>query len=471
MAVVPSSLIFRLIRPALSVPFSRARQSRRLLGTFVPSTSSTPAIEEERLPHYNVEHFYPVQPKEIFEDRYQAIAKLGFGGGSTVWLARNLDSRFSKAESGEGDSEPYVVLKFGTCDYLHKEAARHELEVYRHLSISDPSHNGKQYIQTLVDKFEVAGPHGTHICLVFEPMRETLSAYQSRLKGARLPLELLKLYVVCLLDGLDCLHSRCRIVHADLKLENILVSFEDTSILEKFVQVHDERKMPRVDRGGHSIYQSQNQFGPLQVRLGPIVPIISDFGHAQWINESQPQINPIQPDNYRAPEVILGTGWGSSADIWNFGVLLWNMVEGTKKNLFGNIHSQEGTYMARNHLAQMIALLGPPPVKLLECERKMRTWNFAPAMENYENRACHKVYEFYGGSFFDDKGSFLYPELIPKELKFENTIATLENEEKSAFLDFVAGGMLRWDPVERKTAKELLTHPWLADVVLPWERV
>ncbi|PBP27793.1 hypothetical protein BUE80_DR001220 [Diplocarpon rosae] len=362
MAVVPSSLIFRLIRPALSVPFSRARQSRRLLGTFVPSTSSTPAIEEERLPHYNVEHFYPVQPKEIFEDRYQAIAKLGFGGGSTVWLARNLDS-FSKAESGEGDSEPYVVLKFGTCDYLHKEAARHELEVYRHLSISDPSHNGKQYIQTLVDKFEVAGPHGTHICLVFEPMRETLSAYQSRLKGARLPLELLKLYVV-----------------------------------------HDERKMPRVDRGGHSIYQSQNQFGPLQVRLGPIVPIISDFGHAQWINESQPQINPIQPDNYRAPEVILGTGWGSSADIWNFGVLLWNMVEGTKKNLFGNIHSQEGTYMARNHLAQMIALLGPPPVKLLECERKMRTWNFAPAMENYENRACHKVYEFYGGSFFDDKG-------------------------------------------------------------------
>ncbi|PBP19440.1 hypothetical protein BUE80_DR009629, partial [Diplocarpon rosae] len=126
--------------------------------------------------------------------------------------------------------------------------------------------------------------------------------------------------------------------------------------------VHDERKMPRVERGGHSIYQSQNQFGPPQVRLGPLVPIISDFGDAQWINESQPQINPIQLDNYRGPEVILGTGWGSSADIWNFVVLLWNMVERTKKNLFGNIYSQEGTYMPRNHLAQMIALLGPPPV-------------------------------------------------------------------------------------------------------------
>lgn len=100
------------------------------------------------------------------------------------------------------------------------------------------------------------------------------------------------------------------------------MSFEDASVLVEFVQAQSENPMLQIERDGYSIYQSHNQFGPLRVRLGPIVPVIADFGHAQWIDNSQPQINPIQPDYYRAPEVILGTGWGSSADIWNLGVLV-----------------------------------------------------------------------------------------------------------------------------------------------------
>lgn len=36
----------------------------------------------------------------------------------------------------------------------------------------------------------------------------------------------------------------------------------------------------------------------------------------------QTGIYPIQPDHYRAPEVILGCGWDSKADIWNFGVMV-----------------------------------------------------------------------------------------------------------------------------------------------------
>ena len=34
------------------------------------------------------------------------------------------------------------------------------------------------------------------------------------------------------------------------------------------------------------------------------------------------QIHPIQPDSYRAPEVLLGVGWSYSADIWNLGVMV-----------------------------------------------------------------------------------------------------------------------------------------------------
>jgi hypothetical protein len=48
-------------------------------------------LEEELLSYYNANEFYPVQHGKIYNERYQTIAKLGFGGGSTVWLARDLN--------------------------------------------------------------------------------------------------------------------------------------------------------------------------------------------------------------------------------------------------------------------------------------------------------------------------------------------------------------------------------------------
>lgn len=44
-------------------------------------------------------------------------------------------------------------------------------------------------------------------------MRETLSMYQRRFDGGRMPLPLVKTYIRVLLTGLDYLHTKCRIVH------------------------------------------------------------------------------------------------------------------------------------------------------------------------------------------------------------------------------------------------------------------
>lgn len=51
---------------------------------------TTKTIEEEALPHYNPKAFFPVQPGKVFSKKYETIVKLGYGGGSTVWLAREL---------------------------------------------------------------------------------------------------------------------------------------------------------------------------------------------------------------------------------------------------------------------------------------------------------------------------------------------------------------------------------------------
>ena len=49
-------------------------------------------------------------------------------------------------------------------------------------------------------------------------------------------------------------------------------------------------------------------------------------------------------------------------------------------------------------------------------------------------------------------------------LKIEQTLeaaeVVLQNEDKDSFLAFITS-MLRWDPKERKTAKELLEDKWL----------
>jgi serine/threonine-protein kinase SRPK3 len=47
-------------------------------------------LEEETLPDYKAHKYYPVRLGEVFQSRYQAVAKLGYGTGSTVWLCRDL---------------------------------------------------------------------------------------------------------------------------------------------------------------------------------------------------------------------------------------------------------------------------------------------------------------------------------------------------------------------------------------------
>ena len=51
---------------------------------------ATKKIEEEDLPSYVPEDYYPVYIGEVFGSRYQVVGKLGFGVNSTVWLCRDL---------------------------------------------------------------------------------------------------------------------------------------------------------------------------------------------------------------------------------------------------------------------------------------------------------------------------------------------------------------------------------------------
>jgi hypothetical protein len=47
-------------------------------------------VEEETIPEYRADNFYPVRLGEICNDRFQTVGKLGYGSSSTIWLARDL---------------------------------------------------------------------------------------------------------------------------------------------------------------------------------------------------------------------------------------------------------------------------------------------------------------------------------------------------------------------------------------------
>lgn len=55
------------------------------------------AREEETLPRYDPQKFYPVSIGQTFDERYKVVAKLGFGGQSTIWLAQDVQRFVDKS--------------------------------------------------------------------------------------------------------------------------------------------------------------------------------------------------------------------------------------------------------------------------------------------------------------------------------------------------------------------------------------
>ncbi|KAG6006485.1 hypothetical protein E4U21_007029 [Claviceps maximensis] len=142
----------------------------------------------------------------------------------------------------------------------------------------------------------------------------------------------------------------------------------------------------------------------------------------------------------------------------NFGKMLWELLSGD--SLF--CQSASEPYSPAQHLADMIALIGPPDPLLLQRQKDMSYWRWAPAALNPKGRLCSNAAEFYGGPFFSEDGAFLTSDLIPKGRCLENELpeCIIEEGHVDLFLRFFKR-MLCWLPDDRATAADLLKDPWL----------
>lgn len=54
--------------------------------------------------------YHPIEIGNVLNDRYEIVDKLGYGGWSTVWLARDSrQKRYVALKVGIADSLPYEI--------------------------------------------------------------------------------------------------------------------------------------------------------------------------------------------------------------------------------------------------------------------------------------------------------------------------------------------------------------------------
>ncbi|KAG8412175.1 hypothetical protein J3458_014367 [Metarhizium acridum] len=271
-------------------------------------------LEEEKSSSYDPKNCYPARIGETIHGKYRLISKLGWGTGSTVWLA-GVVSRWP------WKTQRYVALKITNSSATVQEAARKEIEISNYICSLWTTHRGQEYVRKVLDSFEVTRSGRTHLCLAFEPLRQPLwmLGRQTSPNGLLQP-RIIKALLPGILECLDFLHAECHVIHTDLKGDHFMLPFEDPAVLKDYVREQEANPAPFEERRGRPVYESRPDFGRLRRGVGFVK--LTDFGLAVRGDVSTMYYHDIQPLEYTAPEVMLQAGWSYSADIWNLGLVV-----------------------------------------------------------------------------------------------------------------------------------------------------
>ena len=192
------------------------------------SSSGHSDSDSEGSSGYKKGGYHPVLIGDVYcAGRYIIERKLGWGHFSTVWLA---------TDNSVPPSHPhrFVAIKVQKSATQYTEAAEDEIKLLtcaayglkrkekrNPVTHQTPVHPGRAHVITLLHHFVLTGPHGRHVCLVFECMGPNLLSLIKRYNYQGVPVPLVKHVTRQILLGLDWLHRVCGIIHTDLKVTTI----------------------------------------------------------------------------------------------------------------------------------------------------------------------------------------------------------------------------------------------------------
>ncbi|KAF5461575.1 hypothetical protein F2P56_017657 [Juglans regia] len=418
--------------------------------------ASPPRRDDDREGHY------VFNLGENLTPRYKILCKMGEGTFGRV------------LECWDRQTREYVAIKVVRSIRKYRDAAMIEVDVLQHLAKNDKGNSHCVQIRNWFD-------YRNHICIVFEKLGPSLFDFLKRNKYCPFPVDLVREFGRQLLESVACVwivHSLLsyllilfflsfltnnpdlflglfclsrsefcfdffllltsffalsypadmhdlHLIHTDLKPENILlVSSEHIKL--------PGCKLAMVQR-----FSSDE----MQFRCLPKSSAIKliDFGSTAFDNQNHSSI--VSTRHYRAPEVILGLGWSYPCDLWSVGCILIELCSGGA--LFQTHENLE-------HLAMMERVLGPLPEHMVQradrgAEKYFRRGsrlNWPEGAVSRESiRAVNKLY-------------------CLKDLVSQHVVSS-----RSSLADLLQG-LLKYDPSERLTARQALSHPFFQNLTL-----
>uniref|UniRef100_A0A3Q3AN18 non-specific serine/threonine protein kinase n=1 Tax=Kryptolebias marmoratus TaxID=37003 RepID=A0A3Q3AN18_KRYMA len=186
--------------------------------------------EQEDPADYCKGGYHPVKIGDLFNGRYHVIRKLGWGHFSTVWLCWDIQVK------------NFVAMKVVKSAQHYTETALDEIKLLRCVRESDPGDPNKDMVVQLIDDFKISGVNGIHVCMVFEVLGHHLLKWIIKSNYQGLPLPCVKSIIRQVLQGLDYLHAKCKIIHTDIKPENILMCVDDVFVRRMAMEATEWQK-------------------------------------------------------------------------------------------------------------------------------------------------------------------------------------------------------------------------------------
>uniref|UniRef100_A0A671XEG2 non-specific serine/threonine protein kinase n=1 Tax=Sparus aurata TaxID=8175 RepID=A0A671XEG2_SPAAU len=439
-------------------PAHSPRQSPPNLTPPPPQLLGSDDEEQEDPSDYCKGGYYPVTIGDLFNGRYHVVRKLGWGHFSTVWLCWDLQKK------------RFVALKVVKSAPHYTETALDEIKLLRCVRDSDPSDPYRETVVQLIDDFKISGVNGVHVCMVLEVLGHQLLKWIIKSNYMGLPLVCVKTIIRQVLQGLDYLHTKCKIIHTDIKPENILLDVDEIYIrrlaaeatiwqragapppsgssgeeragkLSKNKKKKLKRKAKRQQRlleerlVDIQVLQNASDFV-----LSPLDPLnahklrvkIADLGNACWVHKHFTE--DIQTRQYRALEVLIGAEYGPPADIWSTACMAFELATG---DYLFEPHSGEDYTRDEDHIAHIIELLGPIPLPFALSGR-------------------------YSREYFNRRGELRHISSLKPWGLFEVLLEKYEwpLDQAAQFSDFLLT-MLELQPERRATAAQCLQHAWL----------
>ena len=242
-----------------------------------------------------------------------------------------------------------AALKVQRSAQHYTEAAKDEIDILKQLKTADPG--GAQYVVQLLDSFTHEGPNGNHVCMVFEMMGQNLLSLIKYFQYGGIPLGAVKVISRQICEGLNYAHTKCSLIHTDLKPENVLICLRprDQQRLQQLAERAHEIAAAKhaaaasggdaAGAGAGAVQVSREEEKRLHAALSAIVVPryetwspedyrvkVVDFGNACWIDRHF--TSDIQTRQYRCPEVIMGATYCTSADLWSLACLVFELATG-----------------------------------------------------------------------------------------------------------------------------------------------